>query len=61
MAKKSKPITVQVNVAEHLRNSLGADKTEAMRQGVRQRATTFRARKGKGSYVRKAKHKGEPS
>lgn len=52
MAKRDKPIIVKVSVAEHLRHSLGSDKTEAMRDGVRQRAQTFRAKRGKGSYRR---------
>lgn len=56
MAKSDKPIKVHVSVAEHLRHGLGLDKTEAMRDGVRQRATTFRAKKGRGSYRRKGKY-----
>lgn len=56
VAKKDKPIVVHVDAAEHLRHGLGSDKTEAMRQGLRQRAATFRAKRGKGSYRRKGKY-----
>lgn len=56
MAKRDKPIKIHVSVADHLRHSLGRDKTEAMRDGVIQRAHTFRAKRGKGSYRRKGKY-----
>jgi stalled ribosome alternative rescue factor ArfA len=56
VAKRDKPIQIHVSVAEHLRHALGRDKTEAMRDGVIQRAHTFRAKKGKGSYRRKEKY-----
>lgn len=56
VAKHDKPITIHINVADHLRHGLGSDKTEAMRDGVRQRAHTFAAKKGRGSYRRKGKH-----
>lgn len=39
-----------------LRRSAWEDKVVAMRDGRKQKAATFRAAKGKGSYRRKGKH-----
>ncbi len=38
---------------------LATDKRDAMRDGVVLKAQTHRARKGKGSYSRTTKHKGD--
>jgi hypothetical protein len=52
---------MKVNVDQRavVRRGIAAEKRDAMASGVRQRAATFRAKRGKGSYTRKTKHKGE--
>lgn len=40
-----------------LKRAGAEDRREAMRSGVHLRAQTFRAKKGKGSYTRKQKHR----
>lgn len=48
--------TVHVDQAAEARRSTHEDYVFAMSEGRRQRAITFRPKKGKGSYTRKRKH-----
>ena len=43
---------------QSMRRSHWEAQTQAMREGRRERAHTFRSKKGKGSYKRKGKHGG---
>lgn len=52
-------ITISVDQAALARKAMADEKREAMRNGVVRRAQTFRTSKGKGSYTRKTKHKGD--
>lgn len=52
-ARKYHPITQ----AQHTQRSIGADRLDALRDGRRNRTTTFAASKGKGSYRRTTKHR----
>ena len=40
----------------HITPAWREQKVEALRDGRKNRAATFKARKGKGSYTRKGKH-----
>lgn len=49
-------IIASIDQREIARRTIAGEKREAMRSGVVHRAQTFRARKGAGSYRRKAKY-----
>lgn len=57
MSKKPVTIHIHIDLFEHARQSVRDDYVDGIREGRRQRASTFRAKKGKGSYRRKTKHK----
>lgn len=50
-------ITVRVDPAAIARRVLHEQYARDMAEGRRQRATTFRPKKGRGSYTRRRKHK----
>lgn len=50
-------ITIEDNTRAGVRRGVRDDYVFAMSEGRRQRAATFKAKKGKGSYTRQSKHK----
>lgn len=49
--------TIRIDHAAIVRRVIAAEKRDAMRSGVVQRAQTFRPKKGKGAYRRRTKHR----
>lgn len=50
-------ISVEFDASKTLRRLSHEERVNDLREGRRNRATTFRVKKGKGSYTRKTKHK----
>lgn len=55
----SKTITVSIDPFALVRRATSSAYRTDMADGRRQRATTFRSAKGKGSYSRKPKHRAQ--
>jgi stalled ribosome alternative rescue factor ArfA len=49
--------TIRIDQAAIVRRVIAAEKRDAMRSGVVQRAQTFRPKKGRGAYRRRTKHR----